>query len=167
MMPCSLNQYQKSKIKLLNLAAKLFYKIFMTPSNLDISLTNADIKNIIEFTESFPVVYTLDEAIAVVENGHIQLDFVDLGHFNGLLCERKKEYFMCVNIMLDDNYKTKTILHELGHYMIHYNNRFRKLFFCHDMMVSHEEKEADYFAWWLMDDYLRERCKWNFFCLKL
>ena len=56
----------KSKIKLLNLAAKLFYKIFMTPSNLDISLTNADIKNIIEFTESFPL-FTLDDAIDIVE----------------------------------------------------------------------------------------------------
>ncbi|MDI9608030.1 MAG: ImmA/IrrE family metallo-endopeptidase [Atribacterota bacterium] len=52
--------------------------------------------------------------------------------------------------------RVKSILHELGHYILHCDNCFRPLFADYHTMLGREEREADYFAWCLMSERLKE-----------
>ena len=50
----------------------------------------------------------------------------------------------------------KTILHEIAHFLLHYANYLRPVFLDHKSFVAGLEKEADYFAYLLMREWLEE-----------
>ncbi|MFY9303750.1 MAG: ImmA/IrrE family metallo-endopeptidase [Atribacterales bacterium] len=52
--------------------------------------------------------------------------------------------------------RTKTILHEVAHFLLHHANYLRPVFLDHKSFVAGLEKEADYFAYLLMQEWLEE-----------
>jgi len=129
-----------------------------------IDLLPNDINRIYETAAPFPSIYNEEQAIGIAECGKIEIDFIPLRKINGILVKADK-YYIIVNSTLSEPERTKAILHEIGHYIMHYDNRFTSSIYCHQDLVNQIEKEADFFAWILMDDYIKERCGWNFFIL--
>jgi Zn-dependent peptidase ImmA (M78 family) len=52
--------------------------------------------------------------------------------------------------------KIHTLLHELAHYLLHFDNQLRPVFSGHGFLWNREKHKADCFAWPLISEGLRE-----------
>jgi len=127
-----------------------------------ISLSPESIEKIESFSSSLPRINSEIEALKLAEKEGIIVEFYDLRGFKGVLAQRRGQIFLGVNQRLREAEEVKTILHELAHYFFHWNNRFRPIFLCQEYTINREEKEADFFAWCLVEEYWRETLSWKF-----
>ncbi|MGQ9623528.1 MAG: ImmA/IrrE family metallo-endopeptidase [Candidatus Caldatribacteriaceae bacterium] len=63
---------------------------------------------------------------------------------------------MVVSSELSERERAKTIPHELAHVLLHFGNYLRPLFLDHEVFVGGLEKEANYFAFLLMREWMTE-----------
>ncbi len=103
-----------------------------------------------------------EKAIELCEAEGIVVDFCDFRDLTGVLVRQGQVVSMGIREDLGEPEMVRVILHELGHYHLHFTNRFT--YRCQGLqhLVSGEEKEADFFAFCLAADHIRERVRWNF-----
>jgi len=65
-------------------------------------------------------------------------------------------YYIVINSKFPPTERAKTILHEVAHFLLHHANYLRPVFLDHKSFIAGLEKEADYFAYLLMQEWLEE-----------
>jgi Zn-dependent peptidase ImmA (M78 family) len=113
-------------------------------------------RHVLERARAFPTVHSLDEALKLLENLGIVVDFFDFEDIQGMFVIFSGQPRIAVNRRLREVEKVHTLLHELAHFLLHFDNQLEPLFFGHEFLWNQEEKEADCFAWLLMSEGLRE-----------
>lgn len=129
-----------------------------------IDLLPSDINRIAEVAAPFSSICSEDQAIELAEMGHIEVAFISLRESRGMLMIVEDEYKMTISSCLPEHERTQAILHEIGHFMLHWDNRICSSVFCHKYLVNQIEKEADFFSWLLVTEDIAKICSWNFFC---
>jgi Zn-dependent peptidase ImmA (M78 family) len=115
-----------------------------------IDLLPTDINRIAEVAAPFSSICSEDQAIEVAEMEHIEVGFMPFRESKGMLIILDNEYKMTINSILLEHERTQAILHEIGHFMLHWDNRICNSFFCHKYLVNQIEKKADFFSWLLV-----------------
>lgn len=129
-----------------------------------IDLLPSDMVRIAETASQFSSVCSEDQAIEIAENGHLEVTFMPLREIRGILIFYDNRHRIIINSTLLEYERMQAILHEIGHFMLHWDNRINSSFYCHKFLVNQIEKEADFFAWLLVIKDISKICKWNFFC---
>ncbi|HSV32341.1 MAG TPA: ImmA/IrrE family metallo-endopeptidase [Atribacteraceae bacterium] len=102
------------------------------------------------------------KAVALCEAEGIEIAFHPFVNFTGMLVSKGNWIHLTVRDDLSETETVRVLLHELGHHCLHVTNRFSTIFHGHQHQVTGEEKEADFFAFCLAGDHIRERVRWNF-----
>ncbi len=103
---------------------------------------------------SLPKIHSEDEALFLAEKLGIEVVFVHLEEAKGGLLWRGKEAYIVINSKFPPTERAKTILHEIAHFLLHHANYLRPVFLDHQSFIARLEKEADYFAFLLMQEWL-------------
>jgi len=110
-----------------------------------------------ERAKKFDKVNSLTEAVMLAESQGLSVDWWDLAEVQGMLVQLPGgRPHICVNERLSEPEQAQVVLHELGHFLLHWNHFFRPIMLGHKHQVAREDREADHFAWCLMSDTLRE-----------
>jgi len=104
----------------------------------------------------FSKVRNENEAILLAGEFGITVYYLNFYSLKGLLLQTSDKALVGINKELPEALRVKSILHEIGHYVLHDDNRFKPVFADWHTMFNREEREADYFAWCLMSERLRE-----------
>ena len=105
---------------------------------------------------SLPKIHSEDEALFLAEKLGIEVIFVHLEEAKGGLLWRGKQAYIVINSKFPPTERAKTILHEIAHFLLHHANYLRPVFLDHKSFIAGLEKEADYFAFLLMREWLEE-----------
>ncbi len=105
---------------------------------------------------SFPKIHSEDEAVLLAEELGAEVIFIPLEEARGGLLWRGKQAYIVISSKLPFRERAKTILHEVAHFLLHHANYLRPVFLDHKSFVAGLEKEADYFAYLLMREWLEE-----------
>ena len=108
-----------------------------------------------EKASKFHKINSEDEAMILAGNLGIEVWHWDFRKVGALFFSFDNKFVIGINRQLPEALRTKSLLHEIGHYILHHDNYF--VLADHSAFYSREEKEADYFAWCLMSETLRER----------
>jgi len=125
-------------------------------------LSGTDMIRIFEIALKYGLRFSLlDQIVEWIENENIEVVFRDLRDLSGILVIGYEKHIF-INNHISDVEQTHALLHELGHNYLHLTNRFNCCFICSDSYIDYQEMEADYFAFSVADDYLKQHCRWNF-----
>ncbi|MDI9607235.1 MAG: ImmA/IrrE family metallo-endopeptidase [Atribacterota bacterium] len=104
----------------------------------------------------FSKVRNENEAMLLAGEFGITIYYLNFCSLKGLLLQDNDKVIVGINKELPEVLRVKSILHEIGHYILHDDNRFKPVFADWHTMFNREEREADYFAWCLMSEGLKE-----------
>ncbi|WP_409377265.1 ImmA/IrrE family metallo-endopeptidase [Candidatus Sordicultor fermentans] len=104
----------------------------------------------------FSKVRNENEAILLAGEFGITIYYLNFCSLKGLLLQANDKVIVGINKELPEVLRVKSILHEIGHYVLHDDNRLKPVFADWHTMFNREEREADYFAWCLMSERLKE-----------
>ena len=97
-----------------------------------------------------------NEAMLLAGEFGITIYYLNFCSLKGLLLQVNDRIIVGINKELPEALRVKSILHEIGHCVLHDDNRFKPVFADWHTMFNREEREADYFAWCLMSERLKE-----------
>jgi Zn-dependent peptidase ImmA (M78 family) len=113
-------------------------------------------KKVEERASRFPPVFSEEKAVSLAESLGAEVLFERLKKLRGGVFFRKGRSYIVVNQNLPQRERAKTILHEVGHLLLHHAHYLRPVFLDHEIFVGGLEKEADYFAYLLMREWMKE-----------
>lgn len=133
---------------------------------IDSSLTPLSSKNIerikAKAKEYCEKIYSLDQLLLNAERLGIIVSFQQFFEVRAMLVNIKDYLFIGVNCQLSEAEQVKSILHEIGHLVLHAYNQQLLRFICVDDYINYRDMEADFFAFICCDEWIRKSCQWSF-----
>jgi Zn-dependent peptidase ImmA (M78 family) len=136
-------------------------------SVIDSSLTlmsEVDLLRISKIVKKYGWIFsTIDQLTSAAENtDKIDLTFRDLHQIRAMTVKYNDKIYIGVNSALSEIEQVRSILHEVGHNVLHSYNQHSYIFICTDRFINYREMEADYFAILAVDHFIKVHCCWNF-----
>lgn len=106
--------------------------------------------------------HSLDQLLEALDKIYVKVLFQNLFEINALTLNLNGQTFIGVNSKIPEAGQIKAILHECGHLILHSYNKQRLNIICVESFVDYREMEADCFAFFCCDAWIRDECNWCF-----